>query len=287
MLSQEYPVADPGVTRYREDKKLSGVIYMHRISDFKMGGVSRRNFGMFRSLCGEATLKNVVIVTNMWSEVAEQKGVAREHELATDGMLFKPVLDKGAQMMRHLNTLDSAQNILRRFVENRPLPLQIQHEMVDQQKALEQTAASEVLKTQEMLEAQRRQEEERRRQREAAEAARRAHEAEKARQLANAQAAAQQQRAIQEAQARAERERIRSEQEAARRREEERLRQVQLALEAQAAARRAEEERLRQIREQQQREAQAAEEARRRHLAEMERIRREEDSDSDDGCRIS
>ena len=40
--------------------KLSGVIYMHRISDFKMGGISRRNFHMFRSLCGEKTLKNVV-----------------------------------------------------------------------------------------------------------------------------------------------------------------------------------------------------------------------------------
>ena len=274
MLPQFSSAIHAKIIRYRENKKLSGVLYMHRISDFKMSGVSRRNFGMFRSLCGEATLKNVAVVTNMWSEVNEQKGVAREHELATDGMLFKPVLDKGAQMVRHLNTVDSAQNILRRLVENQPLPLQVQHEMVDQRKALEQTAASEELKTQEMLETQRRLEEERRVQREAAEAARRAHEAEKARQLAEAQ----RQREIQEVQARAEQERIRREQEEARRWEEERLRQVQIALEAEAAARAAEQERLRQIREQQEMEARAAEEARRRHHEEMERVRRENDS---------
>ncbi|GJE95427.1 Ras-like GTPase domain-containing protein [Phanerochaete sordida] len=256
--------------QYRENKKLSGVIYMHRISDFRVGGISRRNFGMFRSLCGDSTLANVVVVTNMWSEVSAEKGAAREHELATDGALFKPVLDKGAAMARHANTLASAQAILGRLVANVPLPLQIQRELVEEHKALEQTAASEELKTQEMREAQRRQEAELQRQREAAEAARRAQEAQKARELAEAQ----RQRAIQEAQAQAERERVQRELEAARRQEEERLRQVQLALQQEAAARAAEEERLRQVREQQAREAQAQEEARRQHQAEMERIRR-------------
>ncbi|EKM53858.1 uncharacterized protein PHACADRAFT_98220, partial [Phanerochaete carnosa HHB-10118-sp] len=254
---------------YRENKKLSGVIYMHRISDFKVGGISRRNFGMFRSLCGETTLKNVIIVTNMWSEVGEQKGAARERELAADNALFKPVIDKGARMMRHYNTAESAQAILRVLVENQPLALQIQREIVDQRKTLEQTTANEELRTQEMREARRRQDEELQRQREAAEAAKRAQEEQKARELAEVQ----RQRAMQEAQARADQKRIRREIEEARKREEERLRQVQLALEQEAAARKAEEERLRQVREQQEREAQAAEEARRCHHEEMERIR--------------
>jgi hypothetical protein len=43
--------------------KLSGLIYVHRISDVLMGGISSRNFRMFRKLCGDDTLKNVVIVT--------------------------------------------------------------------------------------------------------------------------------------------------------------------------------------------------------------------------------
>ncbi|KAF7424180.1 hypothetical protein PC9H_009483 [Pleurotus ostreatus] len=40
---------------YRQGTTLSGVIYIYRISDFRMGGISTRNFKMFRKLCGEAT----------------------------------------------------------------------------------------------------------------------------------------------------------------------------------------------------------------------------------------
>jgi len=35
-------------TVYENGKKLAGVIYFHRISDFRVGGISRRNFKMFR-----------------------------------------------------------------------------------------------------------------------------------------------------------------------------------------------------------------------------------------------
>jgi len=90
--------------------KLSGLIYVHRISDVRMGGISGRNFRMFRKLCGDDTLKNIVIVTNMWGEVGQAKGQMREAELKNK--FFKPTLDKGAQMLRHDNTVESAHNIL-------------------------------------------------------------------------------------------------------------------------------------------------------------------------------
>ena len=54
---------------------------------------------MFRKLCGESTLKNVVIVTNMWGKVEQDVGESREQELA--GIYFKPALDKQAQLVRH------------------------------------------------------------------------------------------------------------------------------------------------------------------------------------------
>ena len=114
---------------------------MHRISDFRMGGISRRNFSMFRNLCGDETLGNVVIVTNMWGEVSPEKGAARELELRTDGILFKPVVDKGALMLRHDRTLASAHAILRHIVDNRPKALRIQRELVDEGKDITQTAA--------------------------------------------------------------------------------------------------------------------------------------------------
>jgi hypothetical protein len=89
---------------------------MHRISDVRMGGISTRNFKMFRQLCGESTLRNVVIVTNMWGEVGREVGEAREAELGSDDRFFKPVLDKGAHMLRHNNDKTSALVRTRSFV---------------------------------------------------------------------------------------------------------------------------------------------------------------------------
>ena len=96
---------------------------------------------MFRKLCGESTLKNVVLVTNMWGVDPHSTSEAREKELSTK--FFKPVLDKGAQMVRHHNTLQSAHDIIRRIMGNRPLVLQIQRELVDEGKSIIDTAAGE------------------------------------------------------------------------------------------------------------------------------------------------
>jgi hypothetical protein len=130
---------------YENGKKLAGVIYIHRISDFRMGGISTRNFRMFRELCGDSSLKNVVILTNMWGEVSKEVGEARERELASDDLFFKPVLEKGAKMIRHDHTLTSAQKVLGYFFNNRPAVLQIQREIVDEKKDILQTAAGEEL----------------------------------------------------------------------------------------------------------------------------------------------
>ncbi|KAL0067898.1 hypothetical protein AAF712_005066 [Marasmius tenuissimus] len=126
---------------YEHGQKLAGVIYLHRISDFRMGGISRRNFKMFKELCGENTLKNVAIVTNMWGEVSRDVGEIRETELVNEDKFFKPVLDKGAQIVRHDNTPETARAILLHLVQNQPLPLMIQTELVDQGKSISETAA--------------------------------------------------------------------------------------------------------------------------------------------------
>ncbi|KAJ8691414.1 hypothetical protein PTI98_010987 [Pleurotus ostreatus] len=121
--------------------KLSGAIYMHRISDFRMGGTSTRNFNMFRELCGDTALQNVAIVTNMWSEVSLDIGEAREEQLKSRDIFFKPALGKGAQIWRHDNTSTSAQAIIHCIASKDPLALCIQRELVDERKDIAETAA--------------------------------------------------------------------------------------------------------------------------------------------------
>ena len=116
---------------------------MHRISDKRFTGIAGRNFKMFRELCGDTTLKNVVLVTNMWSEVSPEVGEFREDELSN--RFFKPAIDKGAQMVRHHNTAQSAHDIIRLIMKNRPVVLQIQRELVDEHKDIGDTAAGEAI----------------------------------------------------------------------------------------------------------------------------------------------
>ena len=118
---------------------------MHRISDIRMGGVSTRNLRMFRKLCGDDSLKNVVIVTNMWGKVTEEEGNEREKQLASEDKFFKPILDQGGQIARHYNTEKSAQAILMRMIQNQPKALDIQVGLVDLGLNLGQTAAGEEL----------------------------------------------------------------------------------------------------------------------------------------------
>lgn len=132
-------------TSYERGSKLAGVLYFHRISDFRMTGISRKNFSMFRKLCGDNALQNVVIVTNMWGEVDPSVGDAREAELIGEDIFFKPVLDKGAQMARHQNTVPSAETIIRLILGNHPVPLRIQEELVDEQMDISETGAGEEL----------------------------------------------------------------------------------------------------------------------------------------------
>lgn len=114
---------------------------------------------MFRELCGDSTLQNVIIVTNMWGEVSKDVGEARESELAGEDIFFKPVLAKGASMSRHENTRDSAYEILRQIIENNPLTLQIQRELVDQKKDISQTAAGAELNRELMMQIKKHEEE--------------------------------------------------------------------------------------------------------------------------------
>ncbi|OCH89845.1 hypothetical protein OBBRIDRAFT_793907 [Obba rivulosa] len=132
-------------TEYRKGRKLSGVLYLHRISDVRMGGIARRNFSMFQRLCGVDALRNVVIATTRWEEVDVKTGAERQDELATKTVFFKPVLDEGAKMLRHDNGLESAQAIIRCFLRNQPKALLIQKEMVDEDKPLSETEAGREL----------------------------------------------------------------------------------------------------------------------------------------------
>ena len=85
---------------------------------------------MFRDLCGEKTLKNVVLVTNKWDMVPPEVSEAHEDELSSSS--FKPALEKGARMVRYHNTTQSTHDVLRVIMGKPPVALQMEQELVDE-----------------------------------------------------------------------------------------------------------------------------------------------------------
>ena len=77
----------------------------------------------------------------MWKPDSQATNEAREKELS--GKFFKLAIDRGAQMIRHHNTLESAHTIIRKIVKSDPIVLQIQRELVDEGKDITDTAAGE------------------------------------------------------------------------------------------------------------------------------------------------
>jgi hypothetical protein len=52
--------------------KLTGIVYLHRIMDNKVGGSAMKNLRMFRALCGNYGLGSVVLATTHWSKVTPE-----------------------------------------------------------------------------------------------------------------------------------------------------------------------------------------------------------------------
>ncbi|KAJ8118978.1 hypothetical protein ONZ43_g3888 [Nemania bipapillata] len=63
---------------YKRKIHLSGILYLHRISDNRMSGNALRNLKMFQNLCGQTALPNVILATTMWEKVSEAEGVRLE-----------------------------------------------------------------------------------------------------------------------------------------------------------------------------------------------------------------
>lgn len=86
---------------YTADVRLSGIIYLHRISDAKMQGSALKNLFMFKKLCGPNALKSVILATTMWDMVTETIGQAREEELASNQDYWGGMIKHGSRVRRH------------------------------------------------------------------------------------------------------------------------------------------------------------------------------------------
>ena len=97
--------------RCRNNVKLTGLLYLHRISAVRFSGTSLKNLAVFKDLCGDNNLKNVVLVTTMWDEVQDESvGAEWETQLLSD--FWKDMTDHGSRTCRFTGTRESAWEII-------------------------------------------------------------------------------------------------------------------------------------------------------------------------------
>jgi len=131
---------------YKTKKLLSGIIFLHRISDNRMAGTPLRNLQMFGKLCGDKALPNVVLATTMWNRPKADEAGDQRRENDLRATYWQPMLTHGSMMERFNGSYGSAWSIvdiiLRADITTTVL---LQEEMVDLQKHLSQTEAGRAL----------------------------------------------------------------------------------------------------------------------------------------------
>jgi hypothetical protein len=140
-------------TTYKNEIRLSGILYLHRISDIRISVCAKKNLSMFKKLCGPEGIKRVIFLTTFWEKVDATVGDRREAALQNTDGFWGYFVERGARVQRHWNTNDSAMAAIQNFIPsdtaNPPeeIELAIQVEMVDSHKDLSQTSVGRELQS--------------------------------------------------------------------------------------------------------------------------------------------
>ena len=126
-----------------EDRQLSGIVYLHSIADARMTGSSLQNLRMFRKLCGDENLGNVILATTKWGITPKDDALVRERDLCSDQGFWSLMIKSGSLVRRFENTEASARYLVEEILHSgqKYFVPKIQYEVVEEKKNLSETDA--------------------------------------------------------------------------------------------------------------------------------------------------
>lgn len=121
-MSSQYKHYRDGVIAHRRKKGrvMQGAIYLHRISDNRMGQVALQSLHAFQNLCAQEALHHIAIVLSMWEDVAPDVRDGRRKALCERELYFKPLIEAGAVALAYDRTADSAHEVIQYLVKRTP-----------------------------------------------------------------------------------------------------------------------------------------------------------------------
>jgi hypothetical protein len=106
---------------YRHNIMLTGIIFLHKISNTGMSVRAIRNLVMFRKLLGKSSLSKVVLATTCWDLVDPDIGMAREDFIKTTKWYWGGMINSGSHVFRQDEDRTSARAIIKYLVQKRTM----------------------------------------------------------------------------------------------------------------------------------------------------------------------
>jgi hypothetical protein len=131
--------------QYELGVELKGVIYIHRITDIRYSRSSVKTFEIFKKICGEKALSNVLLITSRWDGIDLATGAERERQLKNK--FWSYMLGHGSNMSRFHGDRPSAIGLVSQLLCRDTVVLQLQKELIDEGKQLDDTAAGAYVST--------------------------------------------------------------------------------------------------------------------------------------------
>ncbi|PPQ66132.1 hypothetical protein CVT24_000219 [Panaeolus cyanescens] len=135
---------------YQRRVLLSGLVYLHRITDIRHDVDIQNTMNAFQSIAGPNALERVALVTTMWNDLRNKKiGIEREAQLMN--MHWRPMILRKVTMIGRFDAEDrnGAVKIIMEMVEknNKTVMLQLQDELTNKRINLPSTSAEKVALT--------------------------------------------------------------------------------------------------------------------------------------------
>ncbi len=145
---------------YHSDRRLSGIIYLHRIKDRRMYGSSMKDFAILKKLVGRTAFSHIVLTTTFWAKISPENGQVLERALVESSVMWGALVEEGASVARFDGTRLSGLNIIQSLANKSSVVLDIQRELAIDKKPISETAAWRCLQLEKersrgMLEAER------------------------------------------------------------------------------------------------------------------------------------
>ncbi|KAL2693441.1 hypothetical protein Neosp_000001 [[Neocosmospora] mangrovei] len=113
-----------------EGISLTSILYLHKISDNRFTGSSKRLHRVFEKVCGRQAYDMVVLGTTMWSELARASDGENREEALRKGDFWGRMMRDGTETYRLNDSSESALPLAQLLAAKRGTPLQMQDELL-------------------------------------------------------------------------------------------------------------------------------------------------------------